>query len=616
MVQWKIHRVCDEAQFTGSGVKTGNQSFVPRRDCHLWAKGDLGHVPTPLCVQGKGARGVIVIGLNDHSRSGCHVQKTQHVTLRKGSNKKLLRVPAAAVAMESLVRRPRDDLLASRAELVVSAVILVSACPGSRVTRPLNRYLKKMFRHDRSPPGLFPLFFEATGLHWGFMTDTLSSRSAKTGALSPRLITEIPGPESQKLHARRQATVSGGVSATFPVYAAHAHDAIIVDVDGNQFLDLTGGIGVMTIGHTNDAVVDAIAEQAAKVTHTLFAVAGYEPYIEVCELLARHTPGDFAKKSVLVNSGAEAVENAVKIARKHTGRTEIAVLHHGYHGRTNLTSAMNYNMHPYGTGFGPLAGSVHHAPNSSPFHDGLSGEEAAERTITYLEKRVGASQIACLVVEPIQGEGGFIVPAKGYLPALLKWCHDNGIVYVSDEVQSGMARTGSYFASDHFGIVPDMVTSAKGIGGGMPIAAVTGRAEIMDSSHPGGLGGTFGGNPVSCAAVVAVFSEVERLGLLAEAKRIEKTLMSGLEGLKNRFPHVADVRGIGAMIAIEFHDPATGKPSADIAKALQAYALQQGVLILTAGSFGNVLRLLPSLVITDSQLEEAVAVMAAGLESL
>lgn len=446
------------------------------------------------------------------------------------------------------------------------------------------------------------------------MTDTLSQ--APASSTSARIITEIPGPRSKELHERRVKAVSAGVAATFPIYAASAHDAIIEDVDGNRFIDFTGGIGVMTIGHTNDAVVSAVSHQASQVTHTLFAVAGYEPYIEVCELLAKHTPGNFAKKSVLVNSGAEAVENAVKIARKHTGRSEVAVLHHGYHGRTNLTSAMNYNMHPYGTGFGPLAGSVHHAPNSSPFHDGLSGAEAAERTITFLEKRVGASQIACLVVEPIQGEGGFIVPAEGYLPALLDWCHANGIVYVSDEVQSGMARTGAYFASEHFGIEPDLVTSAKGIGGGMPIAAVTGRAEIMDASHPGGLGGTFGGNPVSSAAVVAVFSEVDKRDLLSEAKRVEKTLKPALLDLQKKHSVIGDVRGIGAMLAIEFVDQKTGKPAPDVAKAVQSHALNSGVLILTAGTFGNVLRFLPPVVITDEQLLQAVAVMDEALASL
>jgi 4-aminobutyrate aminotransferase/(S)-3-amino-2-methylpropionate transaminase len=245
----------------------------------------------------------------------------------------------------------------------------------------------------------------------------------------------------------------------------------------------------------------------------------------------------------------------------------------------------------------------------------LSGQEAAERTITFLEKRVGASQIACLVVEPIQGEGGFIVPADGYLPALLAWCKDNGIVYVSDEVQSGMARTGAYFASEHFGIEPDLVTSAKGIGGGMPIAAVTGRAEIMDASHPGGLGGTFGGNPVSSASVIAVFSEVKKRNLLGEAKRVESTLKPALLELQKKYPVIADVRGIGAMLAIEFQDPTTHKPAPEVAKAVQTFALHRGVLILTAGTFGNVLRFLPPVVITDEQLLEAVSVMDDALAS-
>jgi 4-aminobutyrate aminotransferase/(S)-3-amino-2-methylpropionate transaminase len=447
------------------------------------------------------------------------------------------------------------------------------------------------------------------------MTDTLSPATASDISPERRIVTEIPGPNSKALHDRRVKVVSQGVSEAFPIYIDRAHDAIIVDVDGNQFIDLTGGIGVTTVGHTNNAVVEAVRDQVGKVTHTLFGLVGYESYIRAAELLAQHTPGEFEKKSVFVNSGAEAVENAVKIARKFTGRTEVAVLYHGYHGRTNLTASMNYNMHPYGTGFGPLAGSVHHAPNSSPFHDGLSGEEAAKRTITHLEKRVGASQIACLVVEPIQGEGGFIVPADGYLPALVEWCHNNGIVYVSDEVQSGMVRTGAYFASEHFGIVPDLTTSAKGIGGGLPIAAVTGRADIMDASHPGGLGGTFGGNPVSAAAVVAVFDDVERRGLIAEAKRVEATLKSALVALQAKHSLIADVRGMGAMLAIELVD-ASGAPAADAVKAVQAYALHQGVLFLNAGTFGNVLRFLPSVVMSDELLLDAVSVLDDALSSL
>lgn len=448
------------------------------------------------------------------------------------------------------------------------------------------------------------------------MTDTLPSQTAQATPSSRRVVTDIPGPKSVEIHNRREKVVSAGVSELFPMYIDHAHDALVVDVDGNQFIDFTGGIGVTTVGHTNDAVVEAVREQVGKLTHTLFGLAGYESYVRAAELLAEHTPGSFQKKSVFVNSGAEALENAVKISRKFTGRSEVAVLHHGYHGRTHLTAAMNFLMHPYGTGFGPLAGSVHHAPNSYPFADGLSGEQAAERTITYLEKRVGAGELACLVVEPIQGEGGFIVPAEGYLPRLVEWCEANGIVYVSDEVQSGMARTGKYFASEHFGITPHLVTSAKGIGGGMPIAAVTGRADIMDSSHVGGLGGTFGGNPVAAAAVVAVFEQVSTRGLLAEAERIESVMRPGLEAIAGRRELVADVRGKGAMLAIELLDPATKKPAADAVKAVQKFALHQGVMFLTAGSFGNVLRFLPSLVMTDDQIREGLGVLDEALASV
>jgi len=281
------------------------------------------------------------------------------------------------------------------------------------------------------------------------MTDTLSAPApAAFGdhevAQERRIVTAVPGPKSQALHERRLAVVSAGVGTTLPVYIDRAHDAVVVDVDGNHFIDLGGGIGVMGAGHTNDAVVAAVQEQVAKVTHTLFTVTPYEPYVRVAELLVERTPGDFAKKVVLVNSGAEALENAVKIARKHTGRNGVAVLDHGYHGRTNLTMAMNFKAMPYNLGFGPFAGDVHHAPNSYPFHDGLSGAEAAKRTISYLEKRVGAQDLACLVAEPIQGEGGFIVPAEGYLLALQEWCRANGVVFVADEVQSGVARTGAW----------------------------------------------------------------------------------------------------------------------------------------------------------------------------
>ena len=430
------------------------------------------------------------------------------------------------------------------------------------------------------------------------------------------MVTAVPGPKSQELHQRRLAVVPPGVSSALPVYIERAHGAIIVDVDGNQFIDLGAGIGVTTIGHTNDAVVEAATRQLRDFTHTLFTVTPYESYVRVAELLAQHTPGDHAKRTVLVNSGAEAVENGVKIARKHTGRNGIAVLEHAYHGRTNLTMAMNFKAAPYSTGFGPFAGDVYRAPSSYPFHDGLSGADAAANTISYLEKTVGASDLACLVVEPIQGEGGFMVPADGYLPALQEWCTANGIVFIADEIQSGMARTGKYWASEHLGLVPDMILSAKGIAGGLPLAAVTGRAEIMDSAQPGGLGGTFGGNPVSAAAAIAVFEQIEANDLLAEGARIGNTLTTALLDLQEKYPIIGDVRGIGAMIAIELVQPGTRDPNPAAVAALASFAAQNGVLLLTAGTYGNVLRFLPSLAITDELLLEAVGVLEAGFAQL
>ncbi|MEO8094626.1 MAG: 4-aminobutyrate--2-oxoglutarate transaminase [Pseudolysinimonas sp.] len=447
------------------------------------------------------------------------------------------------------------------------------------------------------------------------MTDTLAP-TVEAVPTERRVVTAIPGPKSIALQERRNAVVSAGVSSALPVYIERAHGAILVDVDGNAFIDLGAGIGVTTVGHTVDTVVEAAREQLGEVLHTLFTITPYEEYVRVCELLAEHTPGTHAKKSVLINSGAEAVENGVKIARKFTGRYGIAVLEHAYHGRTNLTMAMNFKASPYSTGYGPFAGDVYRAPNSYPLHDGLSGADAAARTISYLEKTVGASDLACLVVEPIQGEGGFMVPADGYLPALQKWCTDSGIVFIADEIQSGMARTGAYYASEHFGLVPDLVLTAKGIAAGLPLAAVTGRAEIMDASQPGGLGGTFGGNPVACAAAIAVFEHIERDGLLGEAKRIEGVLKPALEALQQKHDFVAEVRGIGAMIAIEFADPATHQPRADIPGKVAAFAAQHGVLVLTAGTYGNVIRFLPSLAITDAQLTDAIGVIGDALATV
>jgi 4-aminobutyrate aminotransferase/(S)-3-amino-2-methylpropionate transaminase len=457
------------------------------------------------------------------------------------------------------------------------------------------------------------------------MTDTLDATATVPApvysiAQERRIVTAIPGPASQALHERRLAVVPTGVSSALPVYIAKANGAILVDVDGNQFVDLGAGIGVTTIGHTDTAVVAAAAEQLNDVIHTLFTITPYEEYVRVAELLAEHTPGDHAKKTVLVNSGAEAVENGVKIARKHTGRRAVAVLDHAYHGRTNLTMAMNYKAMPYATGFGPFAGDVYHAPNSYPYRDGLSGPEAAARTIGYLEKVIGASDLACVVAEPIQGEGGFIVPAEGYLASLQDWCTANGVVFIADEIQSGMARTGAFYASEHFGVVPDVVLSAKGIAGGLPLAAVTGRSEIMDSAQPGGLGGTFGGNPVAAAAAIAVFEQLESGGLLERATHIEETLKPALLELKSRYDVIGEVRGIGAMLALEFVQPGTGEttktPNPDAVNAVIAYAAQHGVLLLNAGTYGNVLRFLPSLAVSDALILDAVGVIDEALAAL
>lgn len=433
-----------------------------------------------------------------------------------------------------------------------------------------------------------------------------------------KIVTSIPGPISQKLHAKRLQEVSHGVGALLPIYIDRAHGAILVDVDGNQFIDLGSGIGVTTIGHTNDEVVKAVQEQVAKLTHTLFTLTPYVPYVQVCEIVNRHAPGNFEKRSALFNSGSEAVENAVKIARKYTGRGEIAVFDHGYHGRTNLTMAMNFKAMPYGSGMGPFAPGVTHVPMSYPYRDGgITGEDAAKRAITYMEKRVGGGNLAAIVIEPIQGEGGFMVPAPGFLQAIGKWAKENGIVMVADEVQSGIARTGKFFAS-HWeeGFEPDLITFAKGIAGGMPISGVVGRAEIMDSVHAGGLGGTFGGNPVAAAAAVAVLGQIEAGGVLERAQQIGAIFESRLGGMKAKYPVVGDVRGRGAMMAIELVEPGTLNPNAPAVDSITKHCHLNGVLVLNAGTFGNVIRFLPPLAITDAQLHEALDIVEEGISKL
>jgi 4-aminobutyrate aminotransferase / (S)-3-amino-2-methylpropionate transaminase / 5-aminovalerate transaminase len=426
-----------------------------------------------------------------------------------------------------------------------------------------------------------------------------------------RLVTDIPGPRSRELQARKDAVVSAGIGVGLPVYVAAAGGGVVVDVDGNSLIDLGAGIAVASVGNAATMVSDRVAEQASRFTHTCFMVTPYEGYVAVCEQLADLTPGTHAKKSVLLNAGAEAVENAVKVARAHTRRNAVVVFEHAYHGRTNLTMAMTAKNVPYKDGFGPFAGEVYRAPMSYPFREvaPIKGPDAAERAITMIDKQVGAHNVACLVIEPILGEGGFVVPEPGFLPRLAEWCQESGIVFVADEIQTGFCRTGDWFACEHEGVVPDLIATAKGIAGGLPLAAVTGRAEIMDAVKPGGLGGTFGGNPVACAAALGAISTMRELDLTARARHIGDVLRRRLEVMAEWYPVIGDVRGRGAMVAVELVLPDSKTPNPLAAAAVNALCHGEGVLTLTCGTFGNVLRFLPPLVIGDDLLEEALDVL-------
>ena len=430
-----------------------------------------------------------------------------------------------------------------------------------------------------------------------------------------RVVTEIPGPKSQALHRRRQAVVSAGLTNGFPVYIDRAEGAILVDVDGNHLLDMGSGIAVTGIGHALPALVEAVSDQVAKFTHTCFMVTPYESYVEVCEELNALTPGTHDKRTALFNSGAEAIENAVKIARLATGRPAVIVFEHAYHGRTNLTMALTAKNMPYKDRFGPFAPEVYRVPMSYPFHDGLSGADAAQRAITMIETQVGASNVAAVLIEPIQGEGGFVVPADGFLPALSEWTTRNGVVFIADEIQSGMCRTGEWFAVNHEGVIPDIVTTAKGLAGGMPLAAVTGRAELMNAVHEGGLGGTYGGNPVAAVAALASIRTMRDRNLVARAREIGEVLTKKLTSLQQDVAIIGDVRGRGAMIAFELVQPGTKSPHAAAAKSIVSYCNERGVIVLSCGTNGNVIRLLPPLVITDEQLSDGFDVLASAVRA-
>jgi 4-aminobutyrate aminotransferase/(S)-3-amino-2-methylpropionate transaminase len=435
-----------------------------------------------------------------------------------------------------------------------------------------------------------------------------------------RLVTAIPGPKSLEALQRRSEATSGGLGMAIPVIIERASDAILLDIDGNQIIDLGSGIGVTGVGNSAPRVVDRVIEQVQAFTHTCFTVAPYMGYIEVCEKLNALTPGTFKKKSILVNSGAEAVENAVKIARHYTKRQAIVVFEHSYHGRTNLTMALTAKNMPYKEGFGPFAPEVYRVPMPYSFHwvgDQATITEDAIDMITHkIDKEIGAHNVAAILIEPIQGEGGFIVPPKGFLPALSKYSTDNGIIFIADEVQTGFARTGNMFAVENENVVPDMMVTAKGIAGGLPLAGVTGRAEIMDSVHVSGLGGTYGGNPLACAAALGVFETMEAEKLVERANHIGTILGDTLRTMQAKYPVIGEVRGRGAMQAIELVVPGTKTPNTAAINAVVKYCQSKGVLILTAGTYSNVVRFLPPIVITDELLKDALSVLDEAFATL
>ena len=439
-----------------------------------------------------------------------------------------------------------------------------------------------------------------------------------------KVVTEIPGPRSRELFERRAGAVPKGVGAVHPIATARASNAIVEDVDGNRFIDFATGIAVLNVGHTAPEVVAAIQRQAELDTHTCFHVTANEPYIELAERLNELTPGEGPKRTMFANSGAEAVENAVKIARKATGRPAIVTFDHAFHGRTLLAMSLTAKVMPYKQGMGPFAPEVYRLPFAYPYRcpTGGSPETCAASCTSYaldeMHKHIGEENIAAVIMEPIQGEGGFVVPAPGFARAIAGFCADNGIVFIADEIQSAMGRAGRWYAIEDEDVIPDLVTTAKSVGGGMPISAVTGRADIMDSVHAGGLGGTYGGNPVAAAAALAVLEKIEREELLARSRALGRTIMTRFEAMAQRFDMVGDVRGRGAMCAIELvTDRGTKAPlHADAMNAIARRCLENGVIVLTAGTYGNVVRLLPPLTIDDGLLEEGLGVLEDSLAAV
>ena len=432
---------------------------------------------------------------------------------------------------------------------------------------------------------------------------------------------DIPGPKSRELLARRQEFVARGVSSSMNVFAAKADGAIIEDVDGNRYIDFAGGIGAMNIGHARPEVTKAIAEQAARFTHTCFSVMMYEPYVALAERIVQLAPGDFAKKALFLNSGAEAVENAVKIARYATGRPAIITFDNGYHGRTLMTMTMTAKVKPYKYRFGPYATEVYRAPFPYPYRMNMAPQDASAYCIQELERmfvgEVAPDQVAAIVVEPVQGEGGFMVAPPGFLRALKAICEKHGILFVADEIQSGFCRTGQMFAVEHDQVAPELMIIAKSMGAGMPISGVVGRADIMDAPPPGTLGGTYSGNPVACAAALAVLDLYEKEDLAARSRDVGQAVIKRFVKLQEKYSLVGDVRGLGGMVAMELvKDRATKEPDSQAASDILATAHKRGLVLIKAGMYDNVLRVLVPLCVTDEQLQQGLDIFEDAFTSV
>ena len=440
-----------------------------------------------------------------------------------------------------------------------------------------------------------------------------------------QLRTAVPGPKSKALADRRVRAVPRGLAHATPVYVAKAEDAVLEDVDGNRYIDFAGGIGCNNVGHRRPSVLSALRDQLDRFLHTCVQVTPYESYVRLAERMNELTPGKFPKKTLFVNSGAEGIENAVKIARAHTGRSGIIAFEDAFHGRTMMTLALTSKTHPYKAGFAPFPGDVYRIPYAYCYRCSYSltypsCDLFCARHLEDTFKRVVASEdVAAVIAEPVLGEGGFVAPPPDYFKVLIDICRKHGVLFIADEVQTGFGRTGALFASEHYGIEPDIFVTAKSLGGGLPLAAITGRAEIMDAPQPGGLGGTFGGNPASCVAALAVLDafEDENENLSARANELGNRFQRRALEWQRRWPMIGDVRGLGAMQAMELVQSAdTRLPAPEETKQIVQYCYEHGLIILSAGSYSNVIRALMPLMITDAQMDEALAVLESALHAV